>query len=297
MGSWLRRAPRARGRNVMQLLGSEGLAPVFQPMVDLRTGIVLGQEALVRPPRTLADTSLEDLWKTAEKENCLQELELACLEAVMEQWSSQIGKGKLFVNFSAQSLVQLQQSQGTAHLLQLMHKHHINPKLVGLDVSGYTRVHKLDALLDALSPLRAAGVTVALDNFSASEKSMNAWSVLLPNMVKMAPRWTHNIATESEQSRMVRSLVRIARTQNALLVAKSVETGEELLTMKALEVDIAQGFFLGSPSLEPARSLNLRARDALGSGENLSPPTTSAMPMTSAADIPPELAHRYSLLN
>jgi EAL domain-containing protein (putative c-di-GMP-specific phosphodiesterase class I) len=281
----------------MDLLSRNALAPVFQPMVDLRSGMVLGQEALARPPKALADTTREDLWKAAERESCLHELEVVCMNVAMQQWTQQIVRGKLFVNFSAGSLVKLQETDDAGRLLQLMHAQRVNPKHMGLDISGYSRQQNMDALLEALHPLRAAGVTIALDNFNASDKSMKAWTTLMPHMVKMAPRWTHHIDTETEQSRMVRSLVRVARSHNAVLVAKSVETETELLMMKALDVDVAQGFFLGSPSMEPARSLNLRARGALGSAEDSKGAmAVSVAPMDDSDTASPVLAHRYSLL-
>ncbi len=277
---------------VMNLLAERALEPVYQPMIDLRSGVILGQEALVRAPRKMAETSFEALLEAAHQERCLKNFELACLELAMERWMAQNGKGQLFVNFSAQTLVQLQESDAAGMLLHLMRKHQISPRRMGLDLAGYTRIPQLDVLVEALRPLRDAGVTIALDNFKASESSMKAWAKVLPNVVKMAPRWTHNIAVDVEQSRVVRSMVRLTRNHNALLVAKSVESELELRTMKNLGVDMAQGFFLGSPAAEPVRTLNLRARDVLQAAEVTRPPEPVKAPVR-----PPVLETRYSLLS
>jgi EAL domain-containing protein (putative c-di-GMP-specific phosphodiesterase class I) len=277
---------------VMNLLAERALEPVYQPMVDLRSGVILGQEALVRTPRRMAETSFEALLDAALKERCLKNFELACLELSMERWMAQNGKGQLFVNFSAQTLVQLQESDAAGMLLHLMRKHQMSPRRVGLDLSGYTRIPQLDVLVEALRPLRDAGVTIALDNFKASENSMKAWAKVLPNVVKMAPRWTHNIAVDIEQSRVVGSMVRLTRNHNALLVAKSVESEVELRTMKNLGVDMAQGFFLGSPAPEPVRSLNLRARDVLQAADVARPSEPARQAVR-----PPVLKTRYSLLS
>lgn len=277
---------------VMSLLAERALEPLYQPMVDLRSGVVLAQEAMLRPPRKMGDIPFESLLEAAREERCLKNFELACLELAMEQWIAHHGKGQLFVNFSAQTLVQLQESDATGMLLHLMRKHQMSPRRIGLDLSGYTRVPQLDVLVEALRPLRDAGVTVAFDNFKASESGMKAWAKVLPNVVKMAPRWTYKIAVDPEQSRVVRSLVRLTRNHNALLVAKAVERDTELHMMKILGVDMAQGFFLGSPAADPVRTLNLRARDVLQTAEDsLQPPAARQMAR------PPVLETRYSLLS
>jgi len=289
---WLGAGGSPARLRVMNLLAERALEPVYQPMVDLRSGVILGQEALVRAPRRMAETSFETLIEAAQQERCQKNFELACLELSMEAWAAHNGKGQLFVNFSAQSLVQLQESDAAGMLLHLMRKHQMSPRRVGIDLSGYTRIPQLDVLVEALRPLRDAGVTIALDNFKASENSMKAWAKVLPNVVKMAPRWTHNIAVDAEQSRVVRSMVRLTRNHNALLVAKSVESEVELRMMKGLGVDMAQGYFLGSPAVEPVRSLNLRARDVLQLTQESRPPEPVKVPVR-----PPVLETRFSLLS
>ncbi len=274
---------------VMSLLTERVLESVYQPMVDLRSGVILGQEALVRAPRKGIDMPVSALLDAAQRERCLKQFELACLELAIEQWTLHHGKGQLFVNFSAQTLVQLHESDAAGILLHVIRKHQMPARRVGLDLSGYTRIQDLDVLVAALRPLRDAGVTIALDNFKASESSMKAWAKVLPNVVKMAPRWTLNIDSDSGQTRVVRSMVRLTNNHNALLVAKSVESEAELRTMKSLGVDMAQGFFLGSPAMEPVRSLNLRASDILH---------TEKAPLPESASRPPVLADtRYSMLS
>lgn len=292
MQSWWsssRAEPRSR---VMGLLAEGTLGPVYQPMADLHGGVILGHEALIRSRREMSESVFEALWEMAKQERCLKAFEVACLEMALSEWARLGGKGQLFVNFSAQSLMQLQESDGTGVLLHHMRKHGLPPRRVGLELSGYSRTPDIRGLAEALRPLRDAGVTLALDNFKASENSMNAWARLLPNMLKMAPRWTHNIAVDTEQIRIVRSMVRLARNHNAVLLAKAVETEAELCMLKSLGVDMAQGFFVGSPATEPVRSLNLRARGVLQTAEDTKQPES----VKARAPVP-VVDTRYSLLS
>nr|WP_315466101.1 EAL domain-containing protein [uncultured Rhodoferax sp.] len=270
MKKWLSKVQRWFGAKtiqprmqVMHWLAERALEVVFQPMVDLRSGVILGHEALVRAPRHLAHAGFQDMLEAAQRQSCLNKFELACMELAMEQWMASYGKGQLFVNFSAQTLVQLHASDAAGTLLELMHQHQVSPRRIGIEVNGYTRQASLDALADALRPLREAGVTIALDNFKATERSMQVWARVSPQVIKLSPRWTHNIVLDEGQSRAMRSMVRVSGSQHTLLVAKSVESEEELRMMRVLGVDMAQGFFLGSPAEEPVPSLNLRARGVL----------------------------------
>jgi EAL domain-containing protein (putative c-di-GMP-specific phosphodiesterase class I) len=251
------------GPRVSELLENRSLVTVFQPMVDLRTGAVVGHEALIRAPRSVGELSYENLLDAAKEQHYQKQFELGCIELAIENWLADHPKGKLFVNISAYTLVQLQESDSIDTLLQVLRKHKLQPKRMGLDITGYTRIPSVSTLVEAVKPLRAAGMAVALDDFKVSDSSMRVWTKLLPSIVKMAPRWTHKVDTDTENSAMVSSLVRLTQNHDCLLLAKSVESEPELRALRTLGVDLAQGYFLGSPSPEPISSLNLRARAVL----------------------------------
>lgn len=185
------------------------------------------------------------------------------MEFAIEHFLADQPKGQLFVNISAYTLVQLQESGGTDAFLQLLRKHKLQPKRMGLDITGYTRIPSVTTLIDAVTPLRAAGMAIALDDFKVTDNSMRVWTKLLPGIVKMSSRWTRNVDTLRENSAMVASLVRLTQNHDCMLLAKSVESEAELRTLRKLGVDLAQGFFLGSPAQDPISSLNLRTRAVL----------------------------------
>ncbi len=262
---WHTRQNPATGNSprVSELLDTKSLVTVFQPMVDLRTGSVVGHEALIRTPRTVGEWSYEDLLVAAKEQHYQRQFELGCVEFAIEHFLADRPKGQLFVNISAYTLVQLQESGGTDAFLQLLRKHKLQPKRMGLDITGYTRIPSVTTLVEAVQPLRAAGMAIALDDFKVSDSSMRVWTKLLPSIVKMAPRWTRNVDTDAESSAMVSSLVRLTQNHDCLLLAKSVESEAELRALRKLGVDLAQGYFLGSPAQDPISSLNLRARAVL----------------------------------
>lgn len=250
--------------HVGKILEKKSLSSVFQPMVELGSGAVFGHEALVRVPRSLGELSFDNLLGAAQEQRCQKQLELACVEYAIERWVAERPKGQLYVNISAKTLVQLHESGATDSLLQLLRKHKLQPKHMGLDITGYTRIENVDSLVAALVSLRAAGMSIALDDFKASDSSMLVWKKVLPTLVKMAPRWTQGIDGNMESCSVVSSLVRMTKKHDCLLLAKSVESEAELRVMRQLGVDLAQGYFLGSPAADTITTVNLRARAVLG---------------------------------
>ncbi|MDZ7909524.1 MAG: EAL domain-containing protein [Gemmobacter sp.] len=158
------------------MLDNKSLVTVFQPMVDLRTGAVVGHEALIRTPRTVGEWTYEDLLLAAKEQHYQRQFELGCVEFAIEHFLADQPKGQLFVNISAYTLVQMQESGGTDAFLQILRKHKLQPKRMGLDITGYTRIPSVTTLIDAITPLRAAGMAVALDDFKVSDNSMRVWT-------------------------------------------------------------------------------------------------------------------------
>ena len=260
---WWHRRKHGELPHVRAILERRSLDSVFQPMVDLRTGAIIGHEALSRTPAGSADLPFDSLLGAAKEQRCQSQLELACLDYAIGHWLAGWGKGKLFSNISAKTLVQLHQSHEMDSLLQVLRQHKVQPTRLGLDISGYSRMLKIELLVDAIEPLRAAGITIALDDFKATHNSMGVWSKVRPDIVKLSSRWTRNLPTDPGINLAIGSLVRTAKKLNCALLAKSVESENELRAMRQLGVGLAQGHFLGHPAADPVMSLNLRAYAAL----------------------------------
>lgn len=261
---WLRRSAPSAPR-VMPLLTDRALRAVFQPLVDVRSGVIVGHEALARAPLARPELTIERLLQASHEEHCQRNFELACAEQAFESWMAQGARGQLFVNLSAATLIQLYVSDLGGLLLERMRQYAVPVRRVGLDLMDYNHLADLDVLVAALKPLRAAGVGVALDDFKPSDSGMQAWAKVLPSVVKLAPRWTRNLATESQQAKTVESLVRLTRKHDSLLLAKCIESEDALRAAARLGVNWVQGYFLGSPDNIPCSQLNVRARRVLSS--------------------------------
>lgn len=260
---WWRARQSEQRMPVEKLLSQRTLKSLFQPIVELRNGEVIGHEALIRPPRSTGETTVSSLFEAAREQQCEPGLELGCVDQAVEQWLAERTRGSLFVNISARTLVQQYEQQTEDCILQILRKHRFNPKRFGIDICGYTRGVDIAKLAESLQRMRAAGVRIALDDFKASRQGLDVLTRLRPELVKLAGRWTRHIEDDEDVIKVVRSLVRLTYGNGCTLVAKSVESESQLLALQDLGVGMAQGYFLGSPAMEPISSLNRRAQSVL----------------------------------
>ncbi|KAI5935456.1 DNA polymerase epsilon catalytic subunit A [Manis javanica] len=99
-------AVRSGAGPVAQLMRAGGLYCVFQPLADLRSGSIYAHEALIRGPRGMPLHTPDALLKGAAAEGILREFELLAVCVALQDWGRQSAPGRLFINLSAQALVQ-----------------------------------------------------------------------------------------------------------------------------------------------------------------------------------------------
>lgn len=244
---WLVEERRTREERIEELLAGDRLTMVFQPIVDLATNKVAGNEALARfdtePVRS------PDVWFAEAKEVGLgEQLELAAISSAVGQIDGLPPDTFLAINASPETVVSpyFQAALRGA-----------SPERLALEITEHARVDDYDALLAALAPLRRAGTRLAVDDAGAGFSSFRHILRLEPEIIKLDIEITHDIDSDPVRQALATALVTFGSTLGATIIAEGVETEAELETLKAMGVACGQGFLLGRP-----RALSLRhARD------------------------------------
>ncbi|PKG98744.1 EAL domain-containing protein [Paraglaciecola sp. MB-3u-78] len=91
------------------------------------------------------------------------------------------------------------------------------------------------------------GVKITIERFGAQIASVTHLRAIKPDYLKLDGRFTKNIHTEKDNQLFVHSLVDIAHGLNIKVIAVQVETAQEAQTLKDMQVDFVQGFFVGAP--------------------------------------------------
>ncbi len=107
-------------------------------------------------------------------------------------------------------------------------------------------------LVEFREQARSVGVRIAFDDTGTGYAGLCVLEALRPDYIKAGPALTHECAADPAKRSMIASLNYVAGQLGGELIAAGVETMDELSAVRALGVDLVQGFLLGSPEETPA---------------------------------------------
>jgi len=233
---------RAATEQIRSVLDRQAIAIVFQPVVDLRDGSVVGLEALSRFEDERRRSP--DQWFAEAREVGLgSELELAAIELVLVQLPKVPEDMFVSMNISPDYL-----ANGLLNLALAGRWGH----RVVVELTEHAKVEDYGPLLDAVHDLRNRGVRSAVDDAGAGFASLQHILKLGPDLIKLDLSLTRDIDSDPVRRALASSLVTFAFEVGALIVAEGIETPSELQALTDLGVTMGQGYFLARPGPLPA---------------------------------------------
>lgn len=222
-------------RTIEAIVRRSAFKPVFQPIVDLESGRILGHEALTRfadgerPERRFAD---------AEAIGLGVELEIACLGAALEHARSLPGEGWLSLNVSPDIVLAsdvLREVVGGADMP------------VVLEITEHVPVDDYGTFRAAIDRV-GDDVRFAIDDAGAGFSSFRHIVELRPDFVKLDIGLVRAIDSDPVRQALVSGMDYFALKTNCTLIAEGIETAAEKETLHSLAVELGQGFLLGRPA-------------------------------------------------
>ena len=229
-------------------LGRGEFAAYFQPKVDVRSGRMVGAEALARwlhpargkllPRSFLAQLERHDL--AAELTDAM--LATACSAA--HGWQRHGIHASVSVNVSVLSLAEV----GTAErLVRCVEACDVSPRDVILEVTESTAATDLGKVLENLSRLRMRGFGLSIDDYGTGYSSMQQLTRVPFTELKIDQSFVKNAHAHAPSRAMLESSLELARKLDIQAVAEGVETDREWRLVRELGCPLAQGYFLGRP--------------------------------------------------
>lgn len=238
-------------RGTLQPILAHGqITTLFQPILSLSERAVFGHEALSRGPSNSPLHSPITLFAAARSGGWLNELELACRRSACEAFRSRGFAGKLFLNISPDSLLQPDHRPGCT--LELLETYQISPASVVIELTEQTPTDDFVLLDRALHHYRQMGFSIALDDLGAGYSSLRLWSELRPDYVKIDRYFIDGIHHDPVKREFVESILKIAWTSRAQVIAEGIEQAQELAMLRNMGVDLVQGYLLGRPQEQPS---------------------------------------------
>ncbi len=257
--------PETRNSSIQQLIASNALTAVFQPIVRLADGEIIGYEGLIRGPAGTALESPAALFEQAVHERHSIALEQAAARACIGSFARLARTGLLFVNFSAAALESgIDECEAPGDLAR---EGGLDAKRLVVELTEQSVIADAERFGARVHALRASGPQFALDDYGSANASMNLWVRLAPHYVKIDRFFVADIARDPLKFEAVKAMVSFAKASGALLIAEGIETEADLEIVRDLGIACAQGYLLGRPAASPDARLPDAVANALRSAQ------------------------------
>jgi diguanylate cyclase (GGDEF)-like protein len=233
-----------------EILDQRLLTALFQPIIDMPSGDIMGYEGLIRGPSNSPLHSPIKLFKVARLHHLSVEVEHLCRHIVMDQFVKSGLPGYLFLNVSPGALVQREARLGET--LRYLQELGLNPRRVIIELTENEPTYDYEVLRTAAMHYREMGFQIAIDDLGEGFSSLRLWSELRPEYVKIDMHFIQGINQDPMKLQFVRSIQLIAEQTGCIVIAEGIETQAELLTIRDLRIRCGQGYHIGRPHTEPA---------------------------------------------
>ncbi len=227
---------QARHALLDRVIGLRQFYPVFQPIVDLARGGIVGCETLTR----FDDGMRPDLrFIEATLLGRGVDLELATLDAALT--ASHALPGEHFVSINVSPALVMEQSNALAQLIAGANRQ------VVLELTEHERVDdyvELRSAIDSLGP----DTRLSVDDAGSGFASLRHVLSLQPHFVKLDLSLVRGIHVDPARQALVAGIEYFATETSSRLIAEGIEYAEEMEALQRLDVELGQGYLLGRPA-------------------------------------------------
>jgi diguanylate cyclase (GGDEF)-like protein/PAS domain S-box-containing protein len=243
-----------------QAIAEDLVVPYYQPKIDMRSGRILGYEALLRwqHPRTgvHAPASIAAAFENAEIAVDLTEKMISKVVADVARWV-RAGRdpGRVAINASAADFMQ---HDFAGYVLAHLARYAIPPQHFEIEVTETVFLGRgAEQVERALYRLAAAGVRIALDDFGTGYASLSHLKQYPVDVLKIDRSFVSNIEQDAGDAVIVDAIGKMGNSLGMEVVAEGVETQGQVDLLLARGCVIGQGYLLGRP--QPWELLHTRA--------------------------------------
>jgi diguanylate cyclase (GGDEF)-like protein/PAS domain S-box-containing protein len=235
--------------DLRRALANHEFALHYQPKVNLKTGAIVGMEALIRWVHpTRGQFSPSSFIPVAEETGLILPigawvLREACLQA--KSWKDAgLSPGTMAVNVST---IQFRDEGFLVDLLSVLRETCLDPRSLELEVTESVLMRNTEASVSMLKAIRDIGIRVAVDDFGTGYSSLSYLRRFPLDSLKIDQSFLRKIHVAPDDSIIVSAIIGMGRNIGLRVIAEGVETAEELAFLKANDCDEAQGYYFSRP--------------------------------------------------
>jgi EAL domain-containing protein (putative c-di-GMP-specific phosphodiesterase class I)/ActR/RegA family two-component response regulator len=228
-----------------EILTTNSIYTMFQPIVNLETGTAIGYEALTRCRSEAPVQNPEVLFKYAEKKHRVCDLEMASMSRSLRSAAAFLQGSSLFLNVhpavfnASRDLPRVLEQRAaeasvplTAIVLEITEQGSLD--------NGLKPFHTIDQL-------REMGVRFALDDVGVAYSHLGSIEKIRPSFLKVSQHFGSSFELDGTKSKIVRNIISLARDFECVPILEGVETAATAIAAKDLRIPYAQGYFFSPP--------------------------------------------------
>jgi diguanylate cyclase (GGDEF)-like protein/PAS domain S-box-containing protein len=227
----------------------------YQPIVSLATEQLVSFESLLRWKRRDGRMMMpSEFIPIAEETGLIDQLGMWTLREACRQlavWERLPAASQLAITVNVSSR-QLTHPEFIEQVAAAVRDAGVRPESLCLEITESTLIHSLDRAANVLAELRALGLQVFLDDFGSGYSSLSYLHRFPVNALKIDRSFISGLATDTaDRPAIVESIIALAQSVGANVVAEGVETREQLRRLRQIGCGYAQGF-LFAEALSPS---------------------------------------------
>ncbi len=219
----------------------------FQPIVDVKEGLVIAYEALARGPQgqaaaTVLDHTLHNNRYSIDQRCREKAIAMAATLGMLNTGAS------LSVNFYPNAVYEPKQC--LRRTFQAASSVGFPLERIIFEVTEVEKVRDHQHLSDIMTEYKSHGLRVAIDDFGAGHSGLSLLSKFQPDIVKLDRALVECIHERPASRRIVRSVVDLCEDLGILVIAEGIESEAEMQTLCELKITRMQGFHFAVPQFE-----------------------------------------------
>ncbi|MDE3071257.1 MAG: EAL domain-containing protein [Pseudomonadota bacterium] len=217
---------------------------MYQPIVRLSDGVVIGAEVLMRLSDEERIRNPDDVFPHIVATGLTLQFDKIVIAMAMAETvplRHEVPGLMLAFNVFPQDLCF--ESIGR-HLHARCGEYDVRPQDITVEVTEHSLLH--DAVAEAHA-FRKAGFRISVDDFGTGYSNLGSLRALKPDHLKIDKSFVFDMEEKSMRSSLIPEIIAIARSIGAEVTAEGIETSAQLEMLRELSVEYGQGYFLGKP--------------------------------------------------
>ncbi|MGH2420153.1 GGDEF and EAL domain-containing protein [Pseudomonas sp. C 49-2] len=244
---------------IRQALEREEFELHYQPKLDLKSGRIVGAEALIRwfQPRS-GWVSPADFIPVAEDSGLIVRLTQWVLRQACEQaqaWRA-MGLAPLCISVNI-SAIDFRQRDFVDNLATLLKQTGLPPTQLELEITESVLMQNVDETVEILNRIKAMGVRLVLDDFGTGYSSLSYLRRFPIDVLKIDQSFVHGLKVNSQDEQLISAIIGMGKSLDLNIIAEGVETVEQLKFLQTQRCEEGQGYLFSKavPSKDFARLL------------------------------------------